>query len=62
MNENIRLNGMESICEARVLNWGENIDDFNPPYEVIILSDVVCIMFLKKKNHFIHYYSKQKLN
>lgn len=42
MKENIQLNQMESVCEAKVLSWGEKVDNFNPPYEVIILSDVVC--------------------
>lgn len=40
MEENIRLNELDN-CKAAALTWGDNPAPFNPPFDIILLADVV---------------------
>ena len=40
MEENVRLNELDN-CKAAALTWGDNPAPFNPPFDIILLADVV---------------------
>ena len=42
MEENIRMNEVTN-CRAMALTWGDDPAPFNPPFDVILIADVVCI-------------------
>lgn len=53
INENIKLNNVQANCRAEALTWGDDPAPFNPPYDVILISDVVriiafCILLNRK--------------
>jgi hypothetical protein len=45
MDENIKMNGVEKHCESKELFWGADPAPFKPPFDVILLSDVVRTIF-----------------
>jgi predicted nicotinamide N-methyase len=49
MDENIKMNGVQANCVSKELFWGADPAPFNPPFDVILLSDVVraCVLIFK---------------
>lgn len=40
MEENIKMNSLDN-CKAAALTWGDDPAPFNPPFDVILIADVV---------------------
>lgn len=45
MEENVRLNDLPN-CRAAALTWGDDPAPFNPPFDIILLADVVRTHFV----------------
>lgn len=42
MEENIRINNVNLTCKAAALPWGYSVGHLDTPFEVVLISDVVC--------------------
>eukprot|EP01112_Ceratiomyxa_fruticulosa_P022481 TRINITY_DN8232_c0_g1_i1.p2 TRINITY_DN8232_c0_g1~~TRINITY_DN8232_c0_g1_i1.p2 ORF type:complete len:204 (-),score=36.25 TRINITY_DN8232_c0_g1_i1:248-859(-) len=42
LSHNARINGLEKNVHIETLSWGEDVSSFSPPFDVILLSDVIA--------------------
>jgi len=46
LSQNVKANNLESSVQARELFWGTDVTSFNPPYDIILASDVAWVTHL----------------
>jgi len=42
LTHNAKINGLEKNVHIESLSWGDDVDNFSPPFDVILLSDVIA--------------------